>query len=507
MSIEQLEGRPISFTEVTLRDGMQQDDISESGRSVESRTVAFENLIDAGMKRIEIGHLGNEDGLDVAFAREVVGRITEAEAAGSDRYEGVELQVLFGTQQHLIERGIKALDGFDRDRVFVHVYDRISPGLRALASNPYSVTQSGWNVVEAAQIAIDNGFTRFSISGEGATDTKLLLDDVVEFYTAITDKLFEQGATEVNCNLANTFGLSTTEDTFADLYHFNREVKRGRDNVTTSVHVHNDVNDAPGYAITAVSAGFDRIEGTMIGMGERTGNVAVADVITRLLENARIKIERDDNGNTKRHLGHSMLTESIWKQRFIEPSIVTALGHFYASCIEIADTFGTHERFEKTSLGNPSAYDAGSGPHAHANREFLKDPVKKPLWENYGYVALVHAMQGRPEAIGIIQVDPERIKAITIDTHAAGKSTRDVLAEKVEVAPVEERQVSEAMARERMARITARVSTRTTERYPSSDADVRAFHAGLIDPNEHAYFEEDRAARRAARPVVRRLPI
>lgn len=458
-----IEKQVIGMTEVTLRDGMQQDNImGGEAPTLEDRLDVFNSLVDAGMERIEIGHLGNEQGQDIAFAQQLVEFLTNAQKLGPNKYDNVELQVLLGSQKELVERGVAALDGLDKDRVIVHVYDRVSPNLRDLAAEPYSAHESAERIIEAAQIAREHGFTRFSISGEGAIDPMISIEDVTEFYEIVVDALFDSGATEVNCNLANTFGFSVGDETEAELAFFNDRVKQGRTNVTTSVHVHNDYNDAPGYALAAVRNGFDRIEGTMIGMGERAGNVAIADVLVRLLEDARTHIERMERGASTSQLGQLVTRESLWQTRQLERSVVAALHNIYDSCVYIADTFGVQNRFERTSLGNPEAYDAGSGPHAHANREFLRDPVRNPLWRNYGSVALVHAMLGRPEAQEIISVDVDRIRRITLATHAAGGSTRQVLNGDAVAAPPQERHKSSTIAHDRMDQIRHLITSTTT---------------------------------------------
>lgn len=475
--------QPIYMTEVTLRDGMQQDDIMHGEPTpIADRIEVFDALIDAGMRRIEIGHLGNEDGQDVAFTEELIAHMNYAKASGEDRYDDVELQVLFGSQLPLIERGIKALEGFDKDRVFVHVYDRLSPELRGLASEEYSSTKSAERILDAAQIALSNGFTKFSISGEGATDPQLDLDETVDFYVKVADGLIKRGATEVNCNLANTFGYSVGDATEAELTYFNKAVKSVGPQVTTSIHVHNDNNDAPGYAIAAVRAGFDRVEGTLIGMGERAGNVAIADVVTRLLEDARDRIDRETRGDTSTSIGGVAVRESLWEHRTIDPTVVNALDVLFAACAKVANIFGTHDRFHKTSLGNPAAYDAGSGPHAHANREFLRDPIAHPLWKSYGAIALIHAMAGRPEALEVIAVNEDRIRAITIKNHAAGTSTNQILDGEIVVAPESERQKSHELAQNAMDDIRERVGDDRPQRKrsSSSDPDVRALHEGTF---------------------------
>src|SRR5438105_1172141 len=128
----------IAFTEVTLRDGEQQDKRYPI-MPVEERLRVLDSIVDAGMMRIEIGHLGNEH--DIDFARAAVAHIQERGKV-DDRYNRVDVQVLFGSQPDLIAPGLQALEGFSKDRVIVHVYDRVSPNLRHLATDPYTSEQS-----------------------------------------------------------------------------------------------------------------------------------------------------------------------------------------------------------------------------------------------------------------------------------------------------------------------------------------------------------------------------
>jgi len=446
-----METQAIDFTDVTLRDGEQQPKKFEN-MPPEDRIEVFDSLVNAGIRRIEIGHLANEH--DADFARHVVSHCAERVASGDERYGEVELQVLFGSQAHMIQDGIDAIDGFDKDRVIVHVYDRVSPELTGLAAEPYSAQESAERVKAAAKVALDGGFTRFSISGEGTVDPTLDIDDAVDYYIDIATYLYINGAETVNLNMADTFGASVIGEWGAEgLAYFNERVKLRAPGVETSVHVHNDYGSAADFAVASLRAGFDRVEGTMIGMGERTGNVALADVITRLLEDARTSMELQEKYKIRPTVSRFVVRESMWNYRHITERVRESLHEWYASCVSIGEIYETKDRFGRTSLGHPDAYNSGSGPHDHATLQAIKDPVEHPMYENYARVALIHAMMGRPEAEQVISVDPSLIKHITVGGHAHGGSTDKIQNDVVEWASEERRKEAVEIAHRKMERI------------------------------------------------------
>lgn len=443
------ERQTIEFTEVTLRDGEQQRKRYEV-TPLEDRLEVFDNLVLAGMRRVEIGHLGNPH--DVAFAGALVEHITEIEQY-DDRYKEVELQVLFGTHEDLIEPGLEALSGFDKDRVIVHAYDRESSALRNLATNPKTVQESATEVIKTCKKAIDLGFTRVSVSGEGAINNADHQSDVFTFYSSIVKAVSASGATEINVNLANTFGLSPIKQwDEAMLRKFNQHIKSQATTaiITTSVHAHNDMNSAVEFSMAAIRAGFDRIEGTITGMGERAGNAALLDVMARYVEEARATADL-----IAQTVGGLVVNLSnFWDKRSIPREIIRSLSDWHRAAQRISEIYDTMDRFERTSLGNPYAYDAGSGPHAQANKLALEDPVNHPLWRNYCTSAIPHAALGRPEAKQILAVDPKRLKKMTLQTHAAGGSSTAIQEETLVIAPRRERQKSKAEAYELIHRIS-----------------------------------------------------
>lgn len=396
--------------------------------------------------------------------------IAKKQATGDERYGEIELQVLFGSQPELIEVGLEALGDFPKDRTVVHVYDRVSSRLRNLIDphatplkQPKTTAESADAVIQASLLALRHGFTRFSISGEGAVNHEDDIDEIIGFYRQITGALLNHGATSINVNLANTFGLSPEGQWDQEgLHHFNQEVKHFDTDtpITTTAHAHNDANSATDFTLTAVEAGFDGIEGAMFGMGERPGNGSLVDVMVRLLEKGRVVIETSERRQTPRTIGKLITAMAFWQERAIPPAIADSLHCWYGAAARVAEIYGTEQRFEKTSLGNPNAYDAGCGPHAHANEIFDIDPIGNPLWRNYAMFAIVHALMGRPEALEIIEVNRERIRRITKSTHASGGSTARISRDELrsQPAPDHKRQQSEALAYDLMAKILATVS-------------------------------------------------
>lgn len=425
------ERQPITLTSVDQRDGEQQR-LGVEVVTEDMRIEALDQLIQTGIKRLEIGHLGNTgrggrfEG-DQAHALRAISHILQKEKT-DPVYQDVELQFLFGSQTEIIGEALEVLEDWPKDRTIIHVYDRLPDGLRNLASNPYDHMESARRVCRAADIALAKGFTRFSISGEGATDCSV--EQALEYYSYIVEYLEAHGATSVNVNLANTYGSPPEgEWDSIGLEYFDTSIKYVAQDidVTTSVHVHRDDQSAVEFSIAAIKAGFDSVEGTLFGMGERSGNVALCDVMIRLLEIARIEVESTRRPRSTFRLGQSVMKNTLFSDRYVPSSILDNLHTWYESSTSIADLYGTRNRFEGTGFGDPEAYNAGSGPHDNATEKALSNPARYPLWKNYLRIAIPHATLGRPEAEGIIAVDPEIINSITVNGHAGGGATDRII--------------------------------------------------------------------------------
>lgn len=418
---------PIEFVEVTPRDGEQQEKKHEY-MSPEDRTTVFDAIVDTGITQVEIGHLFNEH--DQIFARHLVEHIKQKSDEGDERYDSVVLQVLFGTRDGEVETGTPCLNGFPKDRVVLHIYDRLSESLRNLASEPYSPEESAERISKSCRKGIEYGFTRFSITGEGAVDPdSVTVKEAVGFFKPIVQKVWQEGATTVNVNLANTFGVAlhdVGEWDSAGLKKFNKQIKNIDPRTTTSIHTHNDNHGGVEFAMASIKAGFDKVEGSLTGMGERSGNVALVDFMSRCIENARVYIETSEQNKRKdkieRFMGNIALRNSLWRKRYIEEPVLSNLDKWYDLAFTISEVYDTHDSFEATTLGSPNAYRAGCGPHGGANERSIQDPVKHPFWKSYARIALIRGVMGDPKAIPLIRGEIEAHRKEVIPTHAKGGS-------------------------------------------------------------------------------------
>ncbi|MBI3494974.1 hypothetical protein HY004_03265 [Candidatus Saccharibacteria bacterium] len=421
--------QPIYFVDVTQRDGEQMriDEVS-----IEDRIEAFDALASTGIKTFEIGHLGNDT--DQAYAKRLVEHVLS-----KDEYDDISLQVLFGSQSEILVDGLGWLDGFDKNRVIVHVYDRLDGSMRDLASEYYDYHESARRVSGAIDIAYENGFRRFSVSGEGATGSSV--GEAMKYYGSILHHCEQkEEKLEVNVNFPSTNGSSAVGTwRYDELESFNSFIKNQFPATTTSMHAHNDFGSAVEFSVQAIRAGFDKVEGTLIGMGERTGNVSLGDVAMRLVEIARAESEP----RVAKSIGRSALFGS----RVLPREMVQSLSNFYAASQTVAQIYGVQHRFIRTAFGDPEAYNAGCGPHDQASARAIEDPVRWPLYKNYIPRALTDAILGRPQAVGLIKAEPEAIRDITVNGHASGGSTKKIVDDSIEQASSDRREQAEQMAR------------------------------------------------------------
>lgn len=425
----------VRFTDVTLRDGQQQQ---MNAVTTEERVEIFDNIVSTGVDRIEIGHLGNKNG-DQQLAVALVEHIAEKEKT-DERYKDIQIQVLFGSREEEIQEGSQILrDAFKQhypetweeeiaERVVVHVYDRVDPNLLSTASKPYTMQDSAFRVATAAAHAQDAGLKSFSISGEATT--AIDPEEAVQFYRSVTTRLLENGAAGVNVNLPNTYGYSSSDEwNTGTMAAFNVAVKEGfEDKITTSIHAHNDVDNAVGFAMNAIVAGFDRVEGTHIGVGERTGNTANVDVIARLLEQARHQHIREQQGRRPsrfaRYAGDVMLRRTV----VLAPAIIDNLHNWHSVGERLVKIFGPHAayRWRRTAVGNVYAHDNGSGPHDQVMATAIMDPVNHPGDSSYEWTLLTHSALGRPDVEDIAIGDPEAVDHITVGNYAGGSKTVEI---------------------------------------------------------------------------------
>ena len=250
---------------VDLRDGNQA--LIEPMNSERKRRM-FDTLVAMGFKEIELGFPAASE-TDYAFIRELIEQ---------DRIpEDVTVQVLTQSRAALIERTFQALEG--ARRVIVHLYNSTSELQRRVVFGLDRPGITGIAVEGAKQIAAlaaarpETDWV-FQYSPESFTGTEL--DYAVEICEAVMEVYKPTPQNKMILNLPSTVEMATP-NVYADQIEWFCRNLRDRDSVIVSIHPHNDRGTAVAATELAVMAGADRIEGTLFGNGERTGNV---DVIT-----------------------------------------------------------------------------------------------------------------------------------------------------------------------------------------------------------------------------------
>ena len=257
-----LEKSPI-WASVDLRDGNQ---ALIDPMTIEQKMRFFETLVEVGFKEIEIGFPSAAQ-VEFDFARKLI----EENHVPDD----VTLQVLVQAREHLIARTFESLKG--AKRAIVHVYNstcRIQRekvyGKDKAEIKEIAITGAKLLVEYAAKYPETEWVFQYSPESFSQTETEY----AVEVCDAVCDVWQPENGQEVILNLPATVEASTP-NVFADqVEYFCRNLAK-REHVTISLHTHNDRGCAVAAAELGVLAGADRIEGTLLGNGERTGNMDI----------------------------------------------------------------------------------------------------------------------------------------------------------------------------------------------------------------------------------------
>ena len=256
---------PPIWCSVDLRDGNQSliDPMDQ-----ERKQRLFDMLLKIGFKEIEVG-FPSASQTDFDFVRSLI----EQDKIPED----VTIQVLTQARPHLIERTFEALKGVKN--AIVHVYNATDPMFRRVV---FSVDKT-----ECIQIAVDataqirdlmaaNPETNWTFQYSPELFTTTEMDFAVEIVEAVMDTFGPSVDNKMIVNLPATVEVATPNNYADQIEWFCRHVKK-RDTLIVSVHPHNDRGTGVAAAELTLMAGADRIEGTLFGNGERTGNV---DIVT-----------------------------------------------------------------------------------------------------------------------------------------------------------------------------------------------------------------------------------
>ena len=250
---------------VDLRDGNQS---LIKPMSVAQKQRLFDLLVKLGFKEIEIGFPAASQP-DFDFCRKLI----EENRIPDD----VKIQVLTQARPELIERTYQALEG--ARQAIVHVYNSTSTVQREQVfgldrEGIRDIAVRGARIVRDIAARYPDTDWTFQYSPESFTGTEL--DFSAEVIDAVTAEWRPDQGQPVIINLPATVEMATP-NVFADQIEWICENIRDRDHLSISVHTHNDRGCGVAAAELAVMAGADRVEGTLMGNGERTGNM---DLVT-----------------------------------------------------------------------------------------------------------------------------------------------------------------------------------------------------------------------------------
>ncbi|MFT5571403.1 MAG: 2-isopropylmalate synthase [Cryomorphaceae bacterium] len=254
-----------AWCSVDLRDGNQ---ALIEPMTPPQKLEMFEMLVSVGFKQIEVG-FPSASQTDFDFVRKL---ITEKRIP-----DDVTIQVLTQARKELIERSYESLKGVKR--AIVHVYNSTSTVQR---EQVFKLSKE-----EIKQIAI-NGATwvkegalkqpetqwQFQYSPESFTGTEL--EYAVEVCGAVVDVWQPSPDNKMILNLPATVEVATP-NIYADQIEWFCDHIKQRDSIIVSLHTHNDRGCGVAASELGVLAGADRVEGTLLGNGERTGNM---DIVT-----------------------------------------------------------------------------------------------------------------------------------------------------------------------------------------------------------------------------------
>ena len=256
---------------VDLRDGNQAL-IEPMGHERKKRM--FKLLCDLGFKEIEVGFPAASE-TDFEFVRWLI----EEKKIPSD----VTIQVLTQARDHIIERTFESLKG--ASQAIVHFYNSTSTLQRKVVFDQdkegvKKIATDGASLVKKLALANPETKWSFEYSPESFTGTEL--DYAAEVCDAVVDILKDVSSEKIIINLPATVEMATPNVYGDQIEWMNKNLKH-RESIALSLHPHNDRGTAVAASEFGLMAGADRVEGTLFGNGERTGNVDIVTIALNLL--------------------------------------------------------------------------------------------------------------------------------------------------------------------------------------------------------------------------------
>jgi 2-isopropylmalate synthase len=360
---------------VDLRDGNQ---ALVEPMGPERKRRMFDLLVRMGFKEIEVGFPAASQ-TDFDFVRHLI----------DDRVipDDVTIQVLTQARAELIERSFEAIRG--APRVIVHLYNSTSELQRRVvfAQGREGITDiavTGARLIRDLAARMPETEVIHQYSPESFTGTEL--DFAVEICDAVLDVWQATPQKKAIINLPATVEMATP-NIYADQIEWFARHARQRDRFILSVHPHNDRGTGVAAAELAMMAGAERVEGTLFGNGERTGNVDVVNIALNLFT------QGVDPGISVRDIDEIVGTVEYCNQLPVHPR------HPYAGELVFTAFSGSHQ----------DAIKKGFEALARRNDELWEVPYlpidPKDLGRSYEAVIRVNSQSGKGGVAYLLKTD------------------------------------------------------------------------------------------------------
>lgn len=255
---------------VDMRDGNQ---ALVDPMNLEEKIELFNTLVEIGVKEIEVGF---------PSASETEYEILRTLIDGNYIPDDVTIQVLVQAREHLIKKTFEAIKG--AKNVIIHFYNSTSTLQRKVVfktdmQGVIDIAVNGAKLIKELtdkEIAENPDMNiRYEYSPESFTGTEI--DNSIKICEAVMDVMQPIPENPIILNLPSTVECSTPNGYADQIEYFCRNIK-DRESAIISVHPHNDRGEGVAATELALMAGADRVEGTLFGNGERTGNVDIVTV-------------------------------------------------------------------------------------------------------------------------------------------------------------------------------------------------------------------------------------
>ena len=371
---KQITKAPI-WCSVDLRDGNQAL-IEPMGH--EKKVKMFELLCSLGFKEIEIGFPAASQ-TDYDFVRYLI----EEKKIPND----VTIQVLTQSRQHIIEKTFESLIGIEK--AIVHFYNSTSALQRKVVFDDdeegiKKIAIDGALLIKELSKKYNKTNWRFEYSPESFTGTEV--DFAAEVCNEVVNILKPCSDEKIIINLPATVEMSSP-NVYGDQIEWMIRNLDNREDVIVSLHPHNDRGTAVGAAEIGVMAGADRVEGTLFGNGERTGNVDIVTLALNLLTQG-VDPELELN-----NINHVIREVEYCNQLPVHPR------HPYAGDLVFTAFSGSHQDAIKKGL---SAISQSNNPHWEV--PYLPiDP--SDLGRTYEAVVRINSQSGKGGIAYILEKD------------------------------------------------------------------------------------------------------